>query len=459
MNIIPTIDDFINEQKEKINYFAMISKFKQREGCLKAITFFLVFTVCLHELNDITLDLLASKCEEIQKDLTFTKQALFQKLESGADFLKEIYLESLSKATNIDNKFKHIDVLSQFSDVKFTDGTTISLPDKLETLYKGMGGKNSNSAMKIQATYSLFQRKFTELNIFSATKNDCSYNKTILEKMLENELHINDLGYFDKKYFATVNDKNAFYITRIKKNAILFELVNGEFTEIMLDELLNNCNDWIDRELYLKTDTNSMEKVRLTGLKLPEEKVTEKKRKANKLAKQKGTVLTKREKILLEWFLVITNVPEDMLSLETICELYRLRWQIELNFKALKSGLNFDRFSNCGENYFKCLLYGKLIFMALVMNIFAKTRVEFYLQYGRLISIQRFLKNIRSRIKNLLNFIIIPCIETFYELTKAIIQVGKRSLFEKRKRKTTEYELMEHDFPIKSSILLACSNF
>jgi len=128
--------------------------------------------------------------------------------------------------------------------------------------------------------------------------------------------------------------------------------------------------------------------------------------------------LTEKEKILLEWFIVITNVPDDMLCIETICELYRLRWQIELSFKALKSGLSFDKFSNCGENYFKCLLYGKLIFMSLTMNIYAKARFEFCLNYGRLVSIQRFLKNIRSRINSLKNALLKPCIKTFNELTK-----------------------------------------
>lgn len=450
MNIITALDDFINTQKSQIDFLAMVSKFKQREGFLTPITFLIAFTFGLHELNDITLDLLASKCEEIQDNLKLTKQALFQRLEFGAEFLKEIYLTSFSKYTNTTQEFKHIDVLNQFSDVKFTDGTTISLPDKLENLYKGMGGKNADSAMKIQATYSLFNRVFTEFNIFSATEHDCSYNKTLLDKMLENELHVNDLGYFDKKYFSEVDDKRAFYISRIKKNTVAYELNNEDYSEVAFDELLNNCENNIDKELFLKTDKQKMLKIRLVGVKLPENKINEKKRKANKLAKQKGKVLTEKEKIFLEWFIVITNVPEDMLCIETISELYRLRWQIELSFKALKSGLSFDKFSNCGENYFKCLLYGKLIFMSLTMNIYAKARFEFYINYGRLISIQRFLKNIRSRINSLKNALLKPCIKTFNELTKSIISIAKRSLFEKRKRKTTEYKLMEHEFPINA---------
>lgn len=459
MTIITALDDFINMQKDKIKYWAMITRFKQREGNLEAITFLLVFTVCLHKLNEITLDLLASKCEEIQDELTLTKQALFQKLDCGAQFLKEVYLEVFSQQTKARFAFKHIEVLEQFTDVKFTDGTTVSLPDKLESIYKGMGGRNSKSAIKIQATYSLFNQKFTDMKVVSATNNDCSYNKEILESICENELRINDLGYFDKKYFASVKKKNAFYISRTKKNTIMYELVNGKYEEINIEKLLNNGEMTIDKEVYFKIDDNNMENIRLVGHKLPEEKINEKKRKANKKAKQQGKILSQKEKLLLEWFLVITNVSVDMLTLETICELYRLRWQIELSFKALKSGLDFDTFSNCGESYFKCLLYGKLIFILLTMDVFSKVRVACYIKVGRLVSIQRFLKNIRGRIESILNVFLNPCTETYNVLIKAIVSVSKRSLFEKRKRKTTEYELMEHDFPINYMQLSVCSNY
>lgn len=214
-----------------------------------------------------------------------------------------------------------------------------------------------------------------------------------------------------------------------------------------------------DKEVYLKIDNENMENVRLVGHRLPEEKINEKKRKANQKAKQKGKTLTKKEKILLEWFLVITNVSADILSLETVCELYRLRWQIELSFKALKSGLNFDKFSNCGEDYFKCLLYGKLIFVILTMDIFSKVRVECYLKTGRLVSIQRFMKNIRGRIRAILDVFLNPSLETINVLIKTIVFVSKRSLFEKRKRKTTEYELMEHDFPMNYIQFSPCSNY
>ena len=46
----------------------------------------------MHELKDITLDLIATKCEEYQEELNITKQGLFQRLDNGSDFLKNFFV-------------------------------------------------------------------------------------------------------------------------------------------------------------------------------------------------------------------------------------------------------------------------------------------------------------------------------------------------------------------------------
>jgi len=459
MDIITALVNFINTKKEKINFLAMLTKFKQREGCLNALTFLLTFTVGLHELNGITLDLLASKCEEYQEELNLTKQGLFQRLDNGSNFLESFFVTSFEEAVNTNCKFNDIDVLQQFEDVKFTDGSTISLPKKLETLYKGMGGRNSKAALKVQVTYSLYKRKFTKLDLCAATKNDNTYTTTILEEIQENELQINDLGYFNKKYFEEIQQKKAYYVSRIKKNTLLYILENNEYKEVSLEELIKPHEQEIDKEIYLKIDKDSMLPVRLAGIKLPEDVANEKLRNANKIAKNKGKMLSKKEKMQLSWFLVITNVSSKNLSIKTVCELYRLRWQIEICFKALKSGLSFDKLSNCGEKYFKCLLYGKLIFITFMMQLYSALRIMVYLKSGRLLSIQRFMKNLRSRIGIIKSLIMNPCSNTleFFKIT--ICQVVKRSFFEIRIRKTTEYKLMEHKIPFHVEYLGRCSNF
>jgi len=67
---------------------------------------------------------------------------------------------------------------------------------------------------------------------------------------------------------------------------------------------------------------------------------------------------------------VLTTVPTAILNTETIAALYRLRWQVELVIKRLKSLLDIDcirarKHSDLAELY----LYGKLLYAAVIEKI------------------------------------------------------------------------------------------
>ena len=57
--------------------------------------------------------------------------------------------------------------------------------------------------------------------------------------------------------------------------------------------------------------------------------------------KQRGKI-TQLQSIYNKFIVVITNLPEEIAA-EEILELYRMRWQIELVFKRLKSILDYDK--------------------------------------------------------------------------------------------------------------------
>jgi Transposase DDE domain len=448
MNIITAIDDFINNTRNKINEIAIKTGFKIREGKIKPETFVTALTVGQVALHEITLDTLAGKCEDYQKDLIVSRQAVFDRMEVGSSLLKEVYLQTFNDVTEKNYKLENIEVLKQFKDIKITDGTTIALPDKLKDVYKGLGGTNSISAVKIQTTYSVFRHEFVGLDDFSATKNDATYNEMTIESIEAGELSIKDLGYYCVEYFQSLDNKKAYFLSRIKTNCVLYDMFAGEYKTLDIEKILKNSNSKIDKRYFLKQQsTESMYEVRVTGLKLPIKVSDERKRKANKNAEKNGKQLSSKEIELLNWFLVITNVPEDMLTVETIGELYRLRWQIELQFKALKSSMDFDKFGKAGEHYFKCLFYGRLTMLLLTMRIFSICRAIKFKESRRLVSIQKFVKNFRSNLNPLICALLNPIKKLLVALEQKILRVAQRSVFDRRNRKTTEETLMNHDLP------------
>jgi Transposase DDE domain len=70
---------------------------------------------------------------------------------------------------------------------------------------------------------------------------------------------------------------------------------------------------------------------------------------------------------LAEWVLILTSLPPTIFPAPIILELYRVRWQVELLIKRMKSLLNADALrAHLGSPLAELYLLGKLLFVLLV---------------------------------------------------------------------------------------------
>ena len=76
---------------------------------------------------------------------------------------------------------------------------------------------------------------------------------------------------------------------------------------------------------------------------------------------KKGKTLDPRSLIAAEFMILGTSLPKSGYSAEDILAVYRLRWQIELAFKRLKSLLHIDRLPTWTEPTSRSWLYAHLI--------------------------------------------------------------------------------------------------
>ena len=82
--------------------------------------------------------------------------------------------------------------------------------------------------------------------------------------------------------------------------------------------------------------------IRLIAQPLPPDKVEAARQKLRQRASRKQEKLDPRTLIAAGFMVLVTSLPEHIPTME-ILGAYRLRWQIELAFKRLKSLLNIDR--------------------------------------------------------------------------------------------------------------------
>ncbi len=133
---------------------------------------------------------------------------------------------------------------------------------------------------------------------------------------------------------------------------------------------------------------------------------------------------------------MITNIIKEILNTSIITELYRIRWQIELLFKVVKSTLSLDKMHVGKTKYIEAILYGKLLGALLTMPLYDGIDQTMLKNQGRGVSMQRFYALLLVDLSQFytLKRITLHTYETFSNL---IQRIGRLALHEKRLRQTT----------------------
>lgn len=112
----------------------------------------------------------------------------------------------------------------------------------------------------------------------------------------------------------------------------------------------------------------------LHGCRLPPAQAAEARRRVQAQARKKGRQAQARTLALAEWVLVLSTLPPTVLPTATVLALYRLRWQVELVIKRLKSIVHIDHLrARQGSALADLYLHGKLLY-AWVLEKWARRR-------------------------------------------------------------------------------------
>ena len=102
---------------------------------------------------------------------------------------------------------------------------------------------------------------------------------------------------------------------------------------------------------------------RLAAVRVPITVAQERRRKLKAQAKREGRTLSPHQLALLDWTIMVTNVPSSLLTVEEMLVLGRFRWQIELLFKLWKSHGRVDESRSSKPYRILCEVYAKLLAM------------------------------------------------------------------------------------------------
>jgi len=349
-----------------LNEIAVKNRFHLRARKLTAFSMIAVLLLgCYNGTEDVSS--LETMCCYLSKwfNIHMRPQSLQEQLNSKecADFVKEVSIrvmmhegnKVIAKLFRQKKKFKS----NIFQRILLQDSSVISLPETLSRIFRGCGGAASKAAVKCDIIFDQTSHLILRCKCLSGRIPDVSLSEDILSFAEEGDLVIRDLGYFNLSHFTIMKMKKIKFISRLRSDVSIYLNENDEKgIDIIehLEKLRVNAKK-IDLDVYIGKKERIH--VRLIGIKVPEEVI---KTRIQQYKKARGISKNPSEDLLI-WYgytLMITNITQEQMSLDSILKMYRVRWQIELFFKNMKSQLKVDNFTGRNKNRILCLLYIKL---------------------------------------------------------------------------------------------------
>lgn len=345
----------------QLDHFARSVQFiKRRSQKFSAEGFLLTlfYAVCQGQASFQTMAMRLAKLEA----KPMTRQSFHERLNSRA--VK--FLQSVLASLLLDRIAAGCGEELPFTRILVQDSTQLWMNRKNSGRYRGVANKSGpTSGAKIDLIMDLRSGQFLDCHEVEACTQDRSLGPRILDEVREGDLVIRDLGYFDVAAFQRIEELGASWLSRLHGTADA-TLEDGSLIE---EQLLNSHDDILDMEVFA---TAGKHQTRLIAVRLPEEIANRRRQQKKEKRKKNGTSPRKKTLIREAWNIYLTSLTKDQFSPQQLVRIYEQRWQIEIQFRALKQSTSMkksmERITN--RNHLQALLYAAMIFATLSVRVY-----------------------------------------------------------------------------------------
>ena len=216
--------------------------------------------------------------------------------------------------------------------IKILDSSPIQLKGKGYDEWAKEFATSRCQGLKLHVEYDLQLASPTRFAISPPNYNDSSMGKRWLIEA--NTIYIFDKGYCDFNWWWNIHQKQAFFVTRLKKNtAVLMETNRENLSDSILEDGIFRFKNKRPRGGKINLYQEPLRRISVS---------------------REG-----KDPLIL-----VTNLHD--VSAEIVAELYKARWEIELFFKWVKQNLKLKKFLGKSPNAVKIQLATALIAYLLV---------------------------------------------------------------------------------------------
>lgn len=183
----------------------------------------------------------------------------------------------------------------------------------------------------------------------------------------EGDVALADAGYARAPQLKAVTEKGAEFVVRCAPTSIRMLLETGEKLNIAAELRKHESEPEVTMRVRIDSGENSQDAY-LHAYRLSELAAQKARRKIRRRASKASRGTPGADTLYLaDWVIILTSFKPEQVSAESISNVYRARWQIELVIKRLKSVLNLDALrAKRGSRLAQVYLLGKSLYALMI---------------------------------------------------------------------------------------------
>ncbi len=307
-----------------------------------------------------------------------SNQAIEQRFSAASARLLRALLEEAVEQV-ISSEASAPEVLARFNGVYLQDGTVISLPTSLAHEWPGHGQVGQEAALRVQGQLELGSGCLSGLWLQAGSEAERS-GPAINTPLPIGSLFNADMGYFTLSEMRQRGKLEQYWLTQAKATLTVIDQA-GQCWDL-LSYLQAHRSDEVDVEVFV--GKRERLPVRLIAVRVSAEEARRRREGANgcithppkgcqapipgkrkpkeqRQGKRKGKKVSVARLRLADWTIMLTNVPQTLLSVLEALVLLHCRWQIELLWKLWKQHGKLDTWRSYKPERILTEMYAKLL--------------------------------------------------------------------------------------------------
>jgi hypothetical protein len=289
---------------------------------------------------------------------------------------------------------------AHFAALYLLDSTAFGCPESLQQIFPSCGGAASAANVKVLLRYELIAGRLEPLQVLEGKRSDQGQALKAAERLQENELQLQDKGFFDTKAWRAAQQRGAFLLMPLPHSVTLWRAGVTPETESQVDlaDVLAHSSalqvEW--PALYLGKPGHRAGPVRLVAFRLSPESAARHRQGLREAMRKQGRTPSEKALQLAGWLLLLTNAPPEKLPSALLSYLYRLRWQVELIFRQIKSVLRLDKTESEDPHRVQCEIWARLISAVLLFLWHAHVSAECWLRHQCAVSFEKLFRMVQQ---------------------------------------------------------------